>query len=149
MTESIPLSDLESSKAAKFDNPGDKYVGAITAIDHRQQTDPKTNAPKFFQSGDPMMVYVITIKPDDGDAVALFAKGGKFEAVSGSGETMLSAIGTAVRAAGADSVQVGARLGVAFTGLGEQKPGMNPPKLFTAQYEVPKQSVPVDSLFSS
>lgn len=150
---SIPLNELESTNSAKFDNIGDKHVGTITAIDHRQQTDPKTGEKKEFPSGDPMMMWVITIQPDEGDAVALWAKGGKFEVAEGSGESMLSAIGTAVRAANATAVEVGAKLGVAHTGLGKAKgTGMNAPKLYTAQYEPPvakPASVGVEDLFNS
>lgn len=152
MSNSIPLHDLEASQSAKFDAIGDKYIGIITGIDHRQQTDPKTGIPKTFPSGDPMMLYVITLQPEGGDPIALWAKGGRFQAVQGTGESMLSAIGTAVREAGATSVEVGAKLAVAFTGEGETKPGFNAPKLYTAKYEPPQaqpQAVAVDDLFSS
>lgn len=151
MSNSIPLGDLESSASAKFEQIGDKYVGTITSIDHRQQTD-LDGTPKRFQSGDPMMMYVIGLHLDDGETAALFAKGGKFTPKTGSGESMLSAIGTAVRNAGATSVEVGAKLAVAFTGEGEARTGMNAPKLYTAQYQPPvaqPQAVAVDDLFSS
>jgi hypothetical protein len=149
MTDSIPLSDLESANSAKFESIGDVYEGKIMSIDHRQQTDPKTGEKKFFPSGDPMMLFVISIKPDGADAVALWAKGGRFEAKQGEGESMLSAIGTAARAAEATTVEVGGTLAVKFTGLGEAKPGMNAPKLFRAQYRAPVQSIGADDLFSS
>lgn len=152
MSDSIPLTELEGSGAASFQAFGDKYVGRITAIKQQQQTDPKNGQPKFFPSGDPMMLWIITIQPSDGDPVALWAKAGRFEAAKGTGQSMLAAIGTAVRDAGAQSLEVGAQLAVAFTGESEPKPGMNPAKLFTAQYQAPKpeaQAVPVDDLFSS
>ena len=146
---SIPLSELESSAAAKFENINDAHVGRIVGIVQRPQTDLKSGQVKTFSDGAPMMQWVITIEKAGGDTVALWAKGGKFKAVSGSGESMLNAIGTAVRAAGADSVDVGGQLAVAHTGLGEAKPGMNAPKLYTAQYKPPAPvSVPAD-LFSS
>jgi len=151
MTESIPLGDLEASASAKFGAIGDKVVGTITSIKHQQQTD-LDGKPKYFASGDPMMLYVITLQPDGADQVALWAKGGRFVAKVGTGESMLSAIGTAVRAAGASSVEVGGKLAMAFTGEGEAKAGMNAPKLFTAQYQPPTAeptAVPVDDLFSS
>jgi hypothetical protein len=150
-TNSIPLTQLEQSAAAKWESIGDKYIGRIVSIDHRQQTDPATGTPKVFASGDPMMLWVIVLQPDEGETVALWAKGGRFKLASGSGESMLNAIGAAVKNAGASSLDVGGRLAVAFSGLGEQKSaGFNPPKLFTAAYEAPKPqatSVPVD-LFS-
>jgi hypothetical protein len=149
---SIPLSDMEGSgAAARFDDFGDKYAGRITAMKQTQQTDPKTGQPKFFPSGDPMMLWIITIQPEGGgDALSLWAKAGKFTAAKGSGQAMLTAIGAAVRESGASSVEVGGKLAVAFTGESEPKPGMNPAKLFSAQYEPPTAepaSVPVD-LFS-
>lgn len=148
MSMSIPLSSLEGgAPAAKFENVGDKYVGIIESMVERQQTD-IGGKPLFFDSGDPRMQWVITIKPDGQDAVAFYCKGGKFAPSSGSGESLLNAIGTAVRNAGASSVDVGARLAVAFTGLGEPKPGMSPPKLYTAQYEPKAQAaVAVEDLF--
>jgi hypothetical protein len=148
MTQSIPLSDLESSPSAKFTNIGDSHAGRITNIAERPQTDINTGAPRTFQDGSPMMQWVITIQKQDGEVVALYAKGGKFKAVTGSGESMLTAIGLAVRAANAQAVDVGGELAVQFTGLGEQKPGKAAPKLFTAQYKAPAAaSIPVD-LFS-
>jgi hypothetical protein len=145
MTNSIPLSDLESSAAAKFTDIGDKHAGRIVAIDHRQQTDPKTGQVKTFASGDPMMQWLISIEKADGDTVALYAKGGKFTAAKGTGDSMANAISAAVRTAGANSLDVGGQLAVAYTGEGEAKPGLNAPKLFTAQYQPPAPaSVPVD-----
>jgi hypothetical protein len=144
---------MENSAAAKFDNIGDKYVGRITSIDQRQQTDIDGKA-KFFASGTPMMLYVITIQPDGAgtEPVALWAKGGRYTPVKGSGESMMSAIGTAAKAAGAGSVDVGGLLGVAFTGEAEKtNPLFSAPKLYTAQYQPPAPqtaSVPVD-LFST
>jgi hypothetical protein len=145
---SIPLSQLESSTAAKFEQFGDKHAGRITAIDQRQQTDPKTGQVKTFNDGSPQMQWVITLE-ENGQAVALFAKGGRFTPAKGSGESMLNAIGTAVRTVGASSLDVGGMLAVALTGESEAKPGLNPAKLYTAQYQPPAPaSVPVD-LFSS
>lgn len=61
---------------------------------------------------------------------------------------MLSAIAAAVRAAGAKSVEVGAKLAVAHTGISTKRQGMpQPAKLYTAQYQPPAAepaSVPVD-----
>jgi hypothetical protein len=147
-SQSIPLGQLESSPAASFEKIGDKHIGKIVSMDHRQQTDPKDGTRKFFTSGDPMMLWVITIETPEGVTNALWAKGGRFEAAEGSGDSMLNAITTAVKAAGAGSLDVGAQLAVQFTGTSKPKPGMNPAKLFTAQYQPPAPaSVPVD-LFS-
>lgn len=149
---SIPLSQIETSPAAKFDSFGDKYVGTIISMKEQQQTDPNTGQVKTFPSGDPMTLWVIQLEPDDGsEAVALWAKAGRFTPIKGEGKAMLPAIIDAVKAAGATSIDVGARLAVAFTGESEAKRGQNPAKLFTAQYGPPAPqpaSIPVD-LFNS
>ena len=150
---SIPLSDLEGgAPAAKFDKLGDKHVGKITAMANRPQTDPATGKVKTWDDGNPMMQWVITLEKDNGETVSLYAKGGKgdnFTPAEGSGESMLNAIGTAVRAAEASGVDVGAQLAVAHTGLGRKVQGRNQAKLFTAQYvpPAPATSIPAD-LFS-
>lgn len=145
MTTSIPLSDLESSPSAKWNAIGDSYAGRIISMDERNNTKPGTNEIIYFPSGDPQKVWVITIEMSSGERVALWAGGGKFKPATGSGESMLSAIGAAVRAAGASAVEVGAELAVAHTGIGEASVGKNPPRLYTAQYRAPAAaSVPVD-----
>lgn len=148
MSQSIPLSALESSPAAKFTNIGDRYVGRIVSMEQRQQTD-INKTPLTFQDGSPRMQWVITISTAAGETVALYAKGGTFKAAQGEGDSMLNAIGAAVRTAGAAGVDVGAELAVAFTGLAEPQPGKSPAKLFTAQYRpAAPATVPVD-LFTS
>lgn len=152
MTESIPLSEMESSAAATFNQYGDKYAGRVTGMKWQQQTDPNTGLPKAFASGDPMMMLLVTIQPPTGDAVTLWAKGGSnFTPAQGSGHSMLVAISRAARAAGAETLDVGGELAVAYTGDAEGKAGMNPAKLYTAEYRAPKpanESISVD-LFSS
>jgi hypothetical protein len=147
MTTSIPLSSIEASPGAKFVEIGDTYKGRITNIEQRQQTD-MDGSPKTFKDGSPMMQWVISLEQANGDTVSLFARGGKYTPSTGEGESMLSAIGTAVRAAGAEAVEVGAELAVAYTGQAEPAPGKKA-KLYVAQYRPPAApSVPVDDLFS-
>ena len=147
MSTSIPLSSLESSPSAKFAAVGDAHAGRITAIEQRQQTDTDGRA-LTFADGTPRMQWVISVEKPDGEVVALYAKGGKYKATSGTGESMLSAIGAAVRAAGASGVDVGAELAVAFSGTSDLGGGKQA-KLYTAQYRAPGPvSVPVD-LFTS
>jgi hypothetical protein len=64
---------------------------------------------------------------------------------------MMSAIGDAVRAAGASAVDIGAQLAVAHTGMGQPtSPGKNPPRLFTAQYKPGAPAgIPASDLFGS
>lgn len=145
MTDSIPLSQLESNPAAKFVNIGDGHKGRVVSLVERPQTDINTGAPRTFQDGSPMMQWLIGLQKNDGEEVVLYAKGGKFKAVTGKGESMLTAIGLAVREANAAGLDVGGELAVVHTGLGEQKPGKAAPKLFTAQYRPPAPaSIPAD-----
>jgi hypothetical protein len=145
MTQSIPLSGLESNPSAKFAEIGDSHKGKIVSLDERPQTDIDTGQPLLFKDGTPRKQWVIGLMKPDGETVALYAKGGKFKAETGSGEAMLTAIGLAVRAANASGVDVGGELAIAFTGLGEKKIGKAAPKLFTAQYRPPATaSIPAD-----
>jgi hypothetical protein len=147
VTNSIPLSDLESSPGAKFVDIGDKYQGRITSIEQRQQTS-MDGEPRTFKDGSPMMQWVIGIEQADGEVVSLYARGGKYTPKTGSGESMLAAIGSAVRAAEASAVEIGADLAVALTGEAEPAPGKKA-KLYQASYRPPPAaSVPVSDLFS-
>jgi hypothetical protein len=145
---SIPLSALESGNGAKFNELGDKYAGTITALDRRQQTD-MDNQPLTYKDGTPRMQLVITLEQDSGEAVQLYAKGGNYQPDVGSGESMQNAIGTAVRTAGAASLDAGGWLGVAFTGTQNLSAGKTA-KLYTAEYRPPAPkvaSIPAASLF--
>jgi hypothetical protein len=148
MTSSIPLSDLESGNAASFPNIGDSYAGTITKMEERQQTDTGGNA-LSWNDGSPRMLWVITIEQTNGEEAQLYAKGGKYKVASGEGESMLNAIGLAVRAANATGVDVGGQLAVVHTGLGEKTAKGGVPKLYKAQYKVPAPaSIPADDLFA-
>lgn len=149
MTTSIPLSDLEGGNAAQFNSFGDKHEGRIIDMDERQQTSTAGEL-LTFKDGSPRMLWVITIQPDEGDPVQLWAKGGKYKAAEGSGESMLMAIGVAVRTAGANAVDVGGRLAVAYTGNGEKTSIGGTPKLYTAEYRPPPAAtIPSTTLFSN
>lgn len=145
---SIPLSDLESSPSAKFENIGESYSGRIVSMVERQQTDINTGALMTFPDGQPRMQWVFTLVQANGENVALWARGGKYKAVSGDGESMLGAIGSAIRAAGASAIEVGGELAVQYSGVGEATAGRTAPKLYRAQYRPPSTSAPAD-LFQS
>lgn len=140
---SIPLSDLASSNSAKFENIGDSHAGRITAINQRPQTG-MDGSPLTFPDGTARLLWAITIERSDGETVTLFAKGGRYTPESGSGESMLSAIGSAVRAAEASGVDIGGELAVQYTGQADAGPGKKA-KLYTAQYRPPAPaSIPAD-----
>jgi hypothetical protein len=86
---------------------------------------------------------------DEDDGVrALYCKGGNFEPQSGSGQALEKAVVEAVRAAGARSIDEGAMLHVAHTGLAKSTTrGFQPAKLYKCKYEAPRSSVSTDELF--
>jgi hypothetical protein len=144
--QSIPVGQLEASAGAKFNEFGDTYKGRITALDERQQTA-LDGSPLTFNDGSPRMQFVVTLAQADGETVNLYAKGGNYQADEGSGEAMRNALGTAVRAAGAESLDVGGELAVAFTGRANLGGG-KVAKLFSCAYRPPPAaSIAASDLF--
>lgn len=131
-------------KSAKFDEVGKVVKGIIQALAMQQQRDFKTGQAKFWDDGRPMMhlrTVVVTDErdgPDDDGLRALYLKGESQKAVR-----------EAVRASGAKSIEVGGTLALQFTGLGEKKKNLDPPKLYKAQYKPPvaaPQAIATDDL---
>lgn len=148
MSNSIPMSAMQSGNSAKFEKFGDKYGGKVIAVEQRAQTD-LGGKPLLYDDGTQRMQWVVTLEQDNGETVMLYARGGNYEADQGSGESMLKAFGVACEAVGADGVAVGGRLDVAFTGL-QNLSGGRTAKLYTARYAAPKApSIPADDLFAS
>lgn len=117
---------------------GTTVMGIITDAVKRQKTDPKDGSPKTFSDGNPQMQVVITIKttlrdpadPDDEGLRRLYASG-----------SMQKAIGQAIQKAKAEGLEQGGVIAVKFTGLGVASgPAMNPPKLYSATYQPPKNA---------
>jgi hypothetical protein len=117
---------------------GTTVMGIITDAVKRQKTDPKDGSPKTFPDGNPQMQVVITIKttlrdpadPDDEGLRRLYASG-----------SMQKAIGQALVKAKAPGLEQGGVIAVKFTGLGVASgPAMNPPKLYSATYQPPKNA---------
>lgn len=127
------------AKSAKFENVGDAVLGTIIAAKTAQQTD-LSGVPKTWDNGDPMMQLIITLQTedredgDDDGTRNLYVKGSKKDP-----HTSAGALVTALRAAGATTIEVGARLGVQFTGLGvPSKPGLSAPKQYVMRYVAPE-----------
>lgn len=125
---------------------GAKVTGKIIAAKKQQQTDIKGN-PRFFDSGEPMMLLVIDLQTaervdDDDDGVRrLYVKGGNYTAVEGEGQSMRDAIRDAVKKAGA-KFDIGGELTVLKSGIGEKKPGQSAPWLYKAKYVASAAPVP-------
>lgn len=152
----VALSDLGGgARAWSPENIGDKISGRITLAEQRQQRNLDTKQLEFWPDGQPKMLLYIELETDthidenDDGMRALYAKGGvNFEAAQGEGQAMSVAIAEAVKATGERQIEEGAQLAVAFTGLAKPTArGMNPAKLYRAQYKAPISSVSVNDLF--
>ena len=153
----LQINEIASGgKAWSGEEIGDKIGGKIKLVERRQQRNFTTGEPEFWSDGNKKMLTYIELETaerdperDDDDGVrALYAKGGNFEPANGNGQAMERAIVDAVKAAGATSLDEGAELQVAMTGLAKPTTrGYQPAKLYTAKYTAPKSSVAVDDLF--
>ena len=140
----IDIGSGASASSAKFETKGEEHGGIIVNAEKRQAVDFATGERKTWSNGDPVMQYAITVVEDDTDEeLTIWAKGGKYEAASGSGQSMMSAIDLAVRAANCGAIEEGGRISVTWTGLGPAKTGLNAPKLFTATYQPPPKGIVV------
>jgi len=120
----------------KFESIGDTAKGSITNLTTQQARDFKTQKPKTYEDGNPIMQIVITLRQDDDEETRVFVK-----------PAMKAAIRDAVATSGADGLSVGGRLAVRYTAdEPPEQPGLNPKKLFTAQYEPPNTTVKADEL---
>lgn len=148
MSDSLSLNDLTRAPAAKFEQMGDKIAGKIVAVRRTQQRDFDTGTPMSFPSGDPRMQTELVLQTAEGE-FTVYARGGRFEVGSGEGQSMESAIVSAVRAAGGTSIDTGAELAIVHSGLGKRDGAKQPAKLYVAQYKPkPEGSVNVDDLFA-
>ncbi len=123
---------------------GTVVKGKILDGHESQQTDFHTREPLVWKDGQPRMQIVLTLATDmrdpavDGDdgERQLFVKG-----------QMQKAVGEAVRKAGVTGLAAGGTLAVQFSGLGEATgAGLNPPKVFVAQYAPPAINAGADLL---
>lgn len=122
--------------SAKFDGIGVSVTGVIEDIVASQQTDFTTGEPKFWPNGDKMMQVVVTLATDQRDPSITEDDG--LRKIYVKGKSLTGAVRDAVRKAGAKGLDVGGRLTVTYTGDGPQeKRGINPPKLYAADYTPP------------
>lgn len=122
--------------AFKFENIGDTAKGRITNLSTSQVTDFKTQEPKFYNDGNAIMQIVITLEQENGEECRVFVK-----------PKAKIAIREAVQAVGADGLLEGGQLAVKYSGdEAAQQAGLNPTKLFTAQYKAPVAAIPSGDL---
>lgn len=151
----VSLDDLGGGGKSWQHDLGDKISGTIVSVKRVQQTDFTTGEPLTWSNGDPRMQTVIELQTDnrdgdDDDGIrTLWLKGGKnYEAQTGSGQSGEVALAQAAKDAGAKSIEEGAKLQFACTGLAKPTTrGFQPARLYTAKYTAPVQSVQADDLF--
>lgn len=142
MTPEQMLASIESqsSKSAKFEQPGTSISGIIENVTANQIRDFKSRQPKFFDDGQPQMQVLVTINTGVTDPMVEDDDGRRTVYIKGFGlqrHAWLQALHNAgLRKA--TEVRPGDRFTATFTGFGEVKPGMNAPKLF--EYVIEHQS---------
>lgn len=142
MTPEQMLASIESqsSKGAKFEQPGTSISGIIENVTANQIRDFKSRQPKFFDDGQPQMQVLVTINTGVTDPMVDDDDGRRTVYIKGFGLQRHAWI-QALHNAGlrkAAEVRPGDRFTATFTGFGEAKPGMNAPKLF--EYVIEHQS---------
>ena len=142
MTPEQMLASIESqsSKGAKFEQPGTSISGIIENVTANQIRDFKSRQPKFFDNGQPQMQVLVTINTGVTDPMVEDDDGRRTVYIKGFGlqrHAWLQALHNAGLRKAAE-VRPGDRFTATFTGFGEAKPGMNAPKLF--EYVIEHQS---------
>ena len=142
MTPEQMLASIESqsSKGAKFEQPGTSISGIIENVTANQIRDFKSRQPKFFDDGQPQMQVLVTINTGVTDPMVEDDDGRRTVYIKGFGlqrHAWLQALHNAGLRKAAE-VRPGDRFTATFIGFGEAKPGMNAPKLF--EYVIEHQS---------
>lgn len=142
MTPEQMLASIESqsSRGAKFEQPGTSISGIIENVTANQIRDFKSRQPKFFDDGHPQMQVLVTINTGVTDPMVENDDGRRTVYIKGFGlqrHAWLQALHNAGLRKAAE-VRPGDRFTATFTGFGEAKPGMNAPKLF--EYVIEHQS---------
>lgn len=130
--------DSQSSGNISFAEVGDTVVGTI-------ETAPRLVTTQY---GDRLVLELSALdgttaaadgnQVTAGDVVTVWVKPG----------AMARAITNAVRTAGCSGLEIGGKLAIKHSALGEKKPGRNPAKLYDAKYEAPAaKPTNVDDLF--
>lgn len=122
-------------KSAKFETVGTTVGGPIAEKPEvQQQRDFSSGEPKFWNDGKPMLQLRVLLRtsqrdpddPEDDGLRAIYVKG-----------LLQKVVQQAVRAAGTNGLEVDGVLTVTYTGDGERKGNLNPPKLYSATYTSP------------
>jgi hypothetical protein len=122
-----------SIPAVTWPEIGAGVTGTITNVDTSDQRDLDGNVKKF-DNGDVRRQVILTLQttmkesPDDDGRRRLFVKG-----------SMVKSFREAIAKAKAPGPRMGGKVSVVYSADGEVKgKGLNPPKLFTVEYQAPK-----------
>lgn len=116
----------------KFDTEGTRKQGTITAPPEARQEreydpgNPGGGAPKTFPSGDPIMGIVVEVQTDERDPSKTEDDGKRTFYIEG--KRLKDAVRSAIRAAGAQGLEVGGKLDVTLTRYdtpGDRRSGRN------------------------
>ena len=117
--------------SAAFDDVGDSWEGTIVRLEKQQGRDLETKELQTWDDGSPKFIILIDIQtnvrnpdiPGDDGVRRLWVRG-----------NMLTAIRSAMRVT-QSKLRTGGHLKVSYVRQGEQKKrGLNPPKLYEAEY---------------
>lgn len=140
--------------SASFEAVGDTVTGTIVSAEIMQQTDILDNKPLTWDDGSPKLQLVVRLKtaqrdpdnPDDDGTRAVYVKGSKKAGT----RSLHDAVASAVRAAGAKSLETGGTLAVTFAGTEPSATkGFNPRKLYTATYAPPDRAAQAGSFLGT
>jgi hypothetical protein len=121
--------------AWRWGAPGDSAQGVITALSATQQRDMRTKELKYFPSGDPIMIALVTVQTGLHDPTLPADNGERTIWVSG--RYMTKAVKDAMMRAGTRELEVGGWFEVTYTHDGPAERGLRPPRMFTAEYIPP------------
>jgi hypothetical protein len=137
----VTIFNTASTTSAKFEQIGATLIGTVTEIsDLRQATKFGTNDPDFWPSGEPIMQVVVTLQTDERDPADEHDRGVRnlYVTVSFKEGGQLWAIKQALKAAGAEDLEVGGKLALRYVGNDpESKNPANPRKVYEARYQLP------------
>lgn len=116
----------------KFPAIGTSIKGTISEKpDVQQVRDFQTGEPQFWPDGKPRQQIVATLATDLRDPQISDDDGSRRVFIKGQ---MIKAVREAVKKSGAKGLEVGGLLEIVYTGDGERKGNMSPPKLYAATY---------------
>lgn len=121
--------------SAKFPSIGSSVTGTVAKEPElMQQTDFDTNEALTWPDGRPRMQARVVLSTEERDQEIADDDGTRAIYVKAN---LQKAVASAVRGAGAKRLEVGGKLTITYTGDGEKQGKKNPPKLYSAKYELP------------